>query len=352
MVRGVVRGVAYLPRFTDGRRRVGAPDEDAFTFAATALERASRRESSVGRPPTLRAIGVHDPPGLAALEAILGAPARRSPSEGGDGSVAAAVREASEGTGPGWIVAVASDGDGRGGSALAPPGEGAAALLIDDRAGAIPLAPSLNEDDERRHGALAALFAFVRAHPDPNVWEGDWGADPANGAASHPASGRATSPEFTVSQGAFVPAPRYEESRPSRWRFVADRCAACGVRTFPSRARCRGCGATEGLRPEPLPLDGARVVASTWIGQGGQPTEFDRQVETSGSYGVVLAEIAPDVRVTLTVADARPEDVRVGSTVDTVLRRLYPIEGSWRYGRKAVPPRRLPGGHPSRSGTA
>jgi uncharacterized OB-fold protein len=57
----------------------------------------------------------------------------------------------------------------------------------------------------------------------------------------------------------------------------------------------------------------------------------------SGPYGVVLAELVPGVRATLQVADARPADVRVGSRVDTVLRRLYAIEGAWRYGRKAVP---------------
>ena len=79
------------------------------------------------------------------------------------------------------------------------------------------------------------------------------------------------------------------------------------------------------------------MLAVTWIGQGGQPTEFDGQVEMSGPYGVVLAEVAPDVRVTLTVTEAGPEEVRIGSKVDTGLRRLYPIEGAWRYGRKALP---------------
>jgi hydroxymethylglutaryl-CoA synthase len=166
---------------------------------------------------------------------------------------------------------------------------------------------------------------------------GDWNEDPAQGrslTSDVPASGP---PEYSVSQGAFVPAPRYEESRPSRWGFVAERCPSCSHRTFPARGRCRGCGEASGLRQEPLPLHGATVVASTWIGPGGQPTEFDGQVEATGPYGVVLAEIAPDVRVTLQVADARPADVRVGAKVDTVLRRLYPIEGAWRYGRKAVP---------------
>ena len=79
------------------------------------------------------------------------------------------------------------------------------------------------------------------------------------------------------------------------------------------------------------------MVATTVIGPGGQPTEFDPQVGALGPYEVVLAELAPGVRVTLQVTDAEPGAVRIGDRVDTRLRRLYPMEGAWRYGRKAVP---------------
>lgn len=79
------------------------------------------------------------------------------------------------------------------------------------------------------------------------------------------------------------------------------------------------------------------MVASTTVGPGGQPTEFDDQVARSGPYGVVLVELAPGARVTLQVTDARPGELGVGARVGTSLRRLYPMEGEWRYGRKAVP---------------
>jgi hypothetical protein len=52
---------------------------------------------------------------------------------------------------------------------------------------------------------------------------------------------------------------------------------------------------------------------------------------------VVLAEFAPGVRLTLQVTDAGPDELRIGSRIGTRLRRLYPMEGEWRYGRKAVP---------------
>ncbi len=89
--------------------------------------------------------------------------------------------------------------------------------------------------------------------------------------------------------------------------------------------------------PRDPPRDGAVVVAATVIGKGGQPTEFDPQVDALGSYGVVLAEFAPGVRLTLQVTDSAPDGVRIGDRVGTRLRRLYPMEGEWRYGRKAVP---------------
>jgi uncharacterized OB-fold protein len=338
MARGIARAAVYLPRLTDGRRRVGNFDEDAFTFAATALERASARTPADARGVALTTVGLAAAPERASLAVVLGAPSAPTLKDGAEPTLAAALHRASARTGPEWIVVTATDGDGSGGGPMAPPGEGAAALLIDDGPGLQSLDPCLEGDGGAAAQApLARLFELARAHPDPERWVGDWDAEPTRGAAAPTHRVRLGAPAHAVSQGAFVPMARDEESRPSRWRFVADRCRACGGRSFPARGRCKRCGRTDGLTPEPLPLSGATVVAATWIGQGGQPTEFDLQVEASGPYGVVLAELVPDVRVTLAVTDARPEEVRVGSKVDTVLRRLYPMDGTWRYGRKAVP---------------
>jgi len=344
VVRGLVHAGAYLPRFSDGRRRVGAADEDAFTFAATALERAYRPPSPAGGPATVTIVGPLAGPDPSAFAGILGEPVSVAPPpDAGSDPLGSSLRTALAGTGRRWVVVVASDRrDGRGG-ADGPPGEGAAALLVDDRPEAIAL-PSSSLAGEGSQGGgvrpLAHLFDMARGSRDPSVWTGDWSADPARGPPAGPAPPRDAPAPLTVSQGAFVPVPRDEEARPGRWRFVAERCSTCGTRTFPGRGRCSRCGEASALRPEPLPLDGATVLAATWIGPGGQPTEFDGQVEASGPYGVVLAEVAPGARVTLMVADARPEQVRVGARVDTLLRRLYPIEGAWRYGRKAVPARR------------
>ncbi len=139
-----------------------------------------------------------------------------------------------------------------------------------------------------------------------------------------------------VSEGAYVPRPRYIENLPSRWRFTSSRCSACGTYALPPQEYCRRCHATQGFATEELPRDGGTILASTTIGPGGQPTEFDAQVELTGAYQVVLMEIAPGVRVTLQVTDA-PTRLPIGGQADTRLRRLYPMEGEWRYGRKAIP---------------
>ncbi|HEV2316309.1 MAG TPA: hypothetical protein VGV89_01875 [Thermoplasmata archaeon] len=140
-----------------------------------------------------------------------------------------------------------------------------------------------------------------------------------------------------LSEGAYVPHARYLENLPSRWRFAADRCGRCASVTFPRRERCRKCGATEGLIAFELPRNGGTVEAVTTVHAGAQPTEFDWLLGGGGAYDVALVRIHPEARVTLQAVGHAPGSLRSGAQVDTVLRRLYPFEGTWRYGRKAVP---------------
>ena len=334
-MRGLTRATAYLPSFADGLRRRAAPDEDAFTMVATAIERALDRSVADARPQTVHLVGDAGALDPSLLASLLGSPAEIVPAA--SGAFADAVRAAASAEGAAW-VAVVQRADERSDASPAP-GDGAVALRFDDGPEAIPLAESgLLRAGTTGASPLAALFELGRAPPRPGVWVGDWASDPtrARPVPRSPRRGLGPAPA-NVSEGALVPGPRDEEARAARWRFLADRCGACGVVTFPPRGRCRGCGHDDRLAPTPLPLDGGEVVASTWIGPGGQPTEFDPVVEVSGSYGVVLVDVGSGVRVTLSVADAAPEEVRVGARVNTRLRRLYPMEGRWRYGRKAVP---------------
>ena len=336
MPRGLARAAAYLPQYTDGARRIGAPDEDGFTFAATAVELALDGRRHDPREAVVRPLGTIAAIDASTFAALLGVAVRlEGPVPGA--SVAETLRRAEAGPAPQWVL-VSVGGERRAGAAVSPaPGEGAVALLFDDAPDAVPVDAGPSElGADGPVSSLAPLVA-LGARANDARWIGDWRSEAADGAGPTAPLAAPAPAGDGVSQGAFVPAARYEESRRSRWRLEADRCRACGVRTFPARGRCRRCGATEHLTPEQLPRDGWTVVASTWIGPGGQPTEFDAQVGSTGPYGVVLAELAPDARATLQVAAGPWSRLGVGARVDTRLRRLYPIEGAWRYGRKAVP---------------
>ncbi|MCI4318532.1 MAG: zinc ribbon domain-containing protein [Thermoplasmata archaeon] len=140
-----------------------------------------------------------------------------------------------------------------------------------------------------------------------------------------------------VSEGAYVPRASYLESLPARWRLLGATCGVCRAVTFPPRSRCRNCGRTDQLQPTELPRRGCTVAAVTTIAPGAQPTEFDPQVALLGAYSVVIVEVVPGVRVTAQVTDAIAGTIALGDRVDLELRRLYAMEGAWRYGLKAVP---------------
>jgi uncharacterized OB-fold protein len=339
-VRKLLRASAYHASGRADGRWVPAPDEDAFTIAATAVERAMRGHDPGGLPVGVDLLGEMPTSMEWAFSPLVGAPVRLHRSTGSARGLAdALLRARTEAEGLSLVVAVnvpALPGPADAGDAEA------VAFLFGDSAKEEPWDPETTGLEE--HSAVDAARALSRQHRsgvhDP-TWVGDWdretgGSDPG---ASRPVSPLAERATEAVSQGAYVPRARYLENLPSRWRFVGEQCAGCGAVTFPARGRCRNCGKTQGLIPAGLPRDDLLVVATTVIGSGGQPTEFDLQVEALGPYEVVLAELAPGARVTLQLTDADAGEVRIGDRVDTRLRRLYPLEGEWRYGRKAVPAR-------------
>jgi uncharacterized protein len=173
----------------------------------------------------------------------------------------------------------------------------------------------------------------------PVHWSGEWGrSEPGLELPSERFLERAQKLD-PVSQGAYVPHPRYLENLPSRWRLVGDRCSLCHALSFPASGRCRSCGRSDELREEVLPRNDLVVEAVTTISPGAQPTEFDALVDAGGGYDVAIVALESGARATVQVTDAVPGRLRIGDRVDLVLRRLYPMEGEWRYGLKAVPQR-------------
>jgi uncharacterized OB-fold protein len=337
-VRTVEKAAAYLPAGVSREHHVAARDEDGFTLAATALERLEDVSQSLAPPSWVLFVG--DLPTTAEVDVgrFLGYSVPTARFGAGVAGLTAAMRAAVDpvrAAEPVLIVAVdlAPDEGHRAHS------DAAVALRVGERGSTGPPPVFDAPADDWPSTPTVFRWARERGGSEPDAWVGDFGT-PVTSTVDAPRDAVARPiipPGAPVSQGAYVPLPRYLENLPSRWRFWAEKCGACESVTFPPRGRCRQCGATDSLSLTRLPRDGAEVVASTTIGPGGQPTEFDDQVAASGPYGVVLVDLAPGARATLQVADAPPGQVKIGSTVNTRLRRLYAMEGEWRYGRKAVP---------------
>lgn len=340
----LVRAGLYLPIGLRDGRRVVAPDEDRFTLVATALERAVGGLALPAGPIRVEWLGEDGPDIDEAVPRVLGAPAEVVRSPGSSSALREACERARhEGERTSILVGHAILGplpEPPRSSSDAPAHDGAFAFVFGPQGSleVSELLEAIPEDAAPLPAAIGLHHALAERAPGA-VWVGDWeeGSLPTRPAGPDP--GSLPDRLRSVSEGAYVPRPRYLETLPSRWRFVAEECEACRAITFPVRRRCRVCGRTEGLGARELPREGGAVVAATTIGRGGQPTEFDPVVETFGPYQVVLVELAPGARVPLQVTDAAPGEVRIGDRVNTLLRRLYAMEGEWRYGRKAVPVR-------------
>lgn len=331
---GLEAGSVYLPGFVrDGQRAAGA-DEDSFTLVATALERLPTLDPSGPPAQRVHLVGSYPPVVEWGVSALLGHPVDLATHGGGSEGLreAWAQIEGSLPTAFPQLLVAAELPEREPVGTRSHHGAGAVALRIGAGRSLTTEERSLLLGGPDAVSAARALLAS----------QGGGSSAPPAGATRAPltfgpAGPFIEAPLAAVSEGAYVSRARYLEELPSRWRLMAEQCGRCGSLTFPARGICRSCSARQGLTPSPLPRDGGRVVATTTIGTGGQPTEFDLQVATLGAYGVVLAEFAPGVRLTLQVTDAAPGELSIGAHVGTRLRRLYPMEGEWRYGRKAVP---------------
>ncbi len=328
---------AVRPSWTVDGRRVAGPDEDGFTLAVAAVERLPAPPAGVD-PLPVDLVGEFPEVVEWGLGAAMGRPVALHRHEERAAGLAEAIADASDRARSGeHSLIVAADLPER--SEEPASAEGALAIALQIAPGAGELRSPASGESPLRAGEAALEIRTADPSPDAGRWIGDW--DRPNGGGlpvdPHLLQEVALASVHGVSEGAYVPRPRYLEEIPSRWRLAADRCAACGGVTFPARGSCAHCGRRESLTAVALPHDGGRVVASTAIGRGGQPTEFDRAVEAIGPYGVVLVELAEGVRGTFQVTDAPHVPLAIGSRVVTRLRRLYALEGEWRYGRKAIP---------------
>jgi len=340
-VRRVARIAAYRPRPLLDGGAAAALDEDEFTLAATATERAWPGERAEPGPVEAHLLGEFPAVADWGFSALLGRPTEAVRHTADSSELANTLHALEEGAGGSALLVVAELPRSTSKRATRPTSRPAGAvafrLELTEEAAPFPL-PKMAPSRSAFATALK-IGAGARELPRSVTLAGDWEheAEVELAARENPLREAVEVEPTVVSEGAYIPRPRYLENLPSRWRFLAEACQACHGTTFPARGICRRCGRRDALTTVALPFDGGRVVAVTTVGKGGQPTEFDAQVEAQGPYDVALVELARGMRVTLQVTDASAGTLEVGGRVNTLLRRLYPMEGEWRYGRKAVP---------------
>jgi uncharacterized OB-fold protein len=335
----MIRAARVLGRASDpANHRLTAPDEDEFTLTVAALELLGE-----SRAPVVHGVGLFPEVVRWGLELAIGRPLSFEPHPAGVEGWRAALRAVASAPSREAIVVGVDGPMGLAEAGEATHGMGAVALELTASEGIEIFEQDL---DIPRPGplslsstgpGLALVESPRREDPRGSRWVGEW--EPDRSALATVDADRLRKLEerarAMVSEGAYLPDARYREGIESRWRFAADTCRACHHVTFPVRGGCRGCGRSDTLDRIYLPRSGGIVEAVTTIGRGGQPTEFDPLVEAQGSYEVVLVTLATGVRATMPLTDTTPGTARIGDRIGTVLRRLYPMDGAWRYGRKA-----------------
>lgn len=151
------------------------------------------------------------------------------------------------------------------------------------------------------------------------------------------ARAQADAPAGTVPMGAYVPEGTWAASERVRYRPQLGVCAD-GHAHFPPRPACPVCDAATERTPAPRK---GRIHTYAVIAAGGGPTEFDFLQRAWGSYAslAVEPEGIEGVRIPALATDVDPDDLSIGQAVEAVFRRIYAMEGSWRYGTKFRPDR-------------
>lgn len=123
---------------------------------------------------------------------------------------------------------------------------------------------------------------------------------------------------------------RYWREVPQRYRFEAKKCSKCGYIAFPPRLICPEC---RNRKFEDYVLkDTGKILTYTTIEVG--PSEFADQVP----YSVAIVELDDGVKITTQIADAKLENIKIGSKVRLEFRKIQQDgkAGIIKYGYKAV----------------
>lgn len=129
-------------------------------------------------------------------------------------------------------------------------------------------------------------------------------------------------------------APRFWRQNPSRYNMQGIRCDSCGRNFFPPRAICPVCHRKSVGKMVPVKFKGeGKVFSFTEVHEG-----LDERASLK-PYMVAMVELDEGPKVTGQVIDCEACDLKIGTRVRTVLRKLSE-EGSAgviHYGYKFVP---------------
>jgi hydroxymethylglutaryl-CoA synthase len=117
-------------------------------------------------------------------------------------------------------------------------------------------------------------------------------------------------------------------ARAEEWKFAftGSQCTACGLIHLPPSRACRNCRAIDKMVPAPIAHSLGTIATFTVdrLAFSPSPPLLDAVVDFDGGG-----------RYALEVADAKPEDLRVGARVALTFRRLYTAGGVHNYFWKA-----------------
>ena len=124
--------------------------------------------------------------------------------------------------------------------------------------------------------------------------------------------------------------PRYVREVPQRYRLEASKCKGCGKVNFPPRLVCAKCKSREF---ETIKIsDEGKILTYTVIRVGSDV--FSRETP----YAIAIIETNDNVKLMAMVADTKVEDVKIGSKVKLVFRKIQDegVSGLHCYGYKAI----------------
>ena len=124
--------------------------------------------------------------------------------------------------------------------------------------------------------------------------------------------------------------PRYVREVPQRYRLEASKCKGCGKVNFPPRLICPECKSREF---ETIKIsDEGKILTYTIIRVGSDV--FSRETP----YAIAIIETNDNVKLMAMVADTKVEDVKIGSKVRLVFRKIQDegVSGLHCYGYKAI----------------